>query len=269
MLGICVPYFDYFGNPRRIANLNTVCEQITPYPHIVSIFADYTPAADCLIHSHGATVWQKERLINLGFSNLRARGCDKVMYMDADCVFQPDWYAKIDAALDIAEVVQCFSNGTYNYEDTVIHQPSAMELWRRFGAFNGSWAGGAWGFNVAALGSSQPYLYEHCLVGGGDTAFLAAVLGQEYTFFRSTEHQKHYITWAQKAKWNKYSVNVVQQEATFLPCGNLKRRHYATRHNVLKNYSPLDDTFIYPGVLIQMPNKDLELRILDYLRDRE
>ncbi len=279
MLGICIPYFDYFGNTKRFANLRTVCEQVTLYagaPHVLTLFADQAPPANTLSYTHGATVWQKERLINLGFEYLVNIGCDKVMYMDADCVFcNPDWYNLIDRTLNNYDVVQCFSHGEYYYEGNipVIKQPSAMYSWLRDARYTGAWAGGAWGFRVASF--TTPYiLYEHCLIGGGDTLMLDTLLGREYQFFRSSEHEDHYVEWranqlAQGSKYTNRNLGYVPQTARFLPCGTLNNRRYASRHSLLRNYSPQDDTFINPGDVIQMPNKTLEMRILRYLQERE
>lgn len=69
-----------------------------------------TADADRLLQLRGGdALWQKERLLNLGIAALPP-GCDKVVWLDADILFErEDWPAATAALLEELVVVQPFS----------------------------------------------------------------------------------------------------------------------------------------------------------------
>lgn len=258
---IIVPYFNYTASPVRRANLDKVIAQIIDYPHLVCCFSDDIPDCNTLVFDKGAMVWQKERLLNLG---TRSVDSGKVMFLDADCIFEePDWYDRVVHSLEQYDVVQCFNSFRYTFDDRVYHTQGAIARLSVYGKYNGSATGGAWAFNAPV-----PSLYEHAIVGGGDTIFCDWLLGKHSPYFLSPAHLEHYREWCNTATPPR-NMGYVPLHADMLPCGTYASRKFAQRHQLLKDFSPLDDTFIKEGELIQMPNKKLELSILDYIMRRD
>jgi len=258
---VIIPYFEYTGNPRRRANLDATLKQLGGIDHVVSAFCD-NPPPDALSFDHGAMIWQKERLVNLAV-DAAGTSHDRIIILDADCIFQNhDWLDNINRALDECDIVQCFNSLEYQFDDRNYNLQGAVASYRIYGKYTGSVTGGAWAFRAPF-----PRYYEHCVVGGGDTAFCDKLLDRGSTFIQSQAHRAHYLAWysSQAQRTFGYANNT----AKCLPCGSFHTRNFASRHRILRNYSPLDDTFTKPGELLQMPNKKLELAILDFLVGRD
>jgi hypothetical protein len=101
-------------------------------------------------------------------------------------------------------------------------------------------------------------LYQHCIVGGGDSAFYwGAALGPHGPSLRqaamrrlpmsagSELFRQHYANWAQHlGKRVQGRVGYVDQHLVALSHGSLATRDYAGRHKVLSLFDPYTDVVI-------------------------
>jgi hypothetical protein len=137
-------------------------------------------------------MWQKECLLNLGIQRLLDRGFKKIVWLDADIVFeqQKDWPWYVAAALENAPVCQVFNrvivedvpgrastpgisgvdyfNKIGNWVDLGRHRESRKHP---FGVPNG-YPGFGWAATAEVL--SRVRLYDRAIVGGADRLMLAA-----------------------------------------------------------------------------------------------
>ena len=118
-----------------------------------------------------ATLWHKERLLNLLLASLPER-FTKIVWLDADVLFEdPAWAPKTSALLDRCAVVQCFDQAVHLSRGA--HEPRADDLVldgyvamaRHPGAVHGE-TGFAWAIRRDALGVEG--WYDRAILGGGD-----------------------------------------------------------------------------------------------------
>lgn len=200
----------------------------------------------------GDIMWQKERLLQIGAEKLVSEGIEKVVLLDSDILFHaPDWPVRVSHALDEFPVVQCFSAIEMNYADTTLYRLSSVHSWFKQKKLRGQAKGGAWAVRAEII--REVGLYQHCVIGGGDSALCMAALGLavspetwEKTFFnlhfirRSGEaYFNHYFDWA-KRFWalTGGQVGLVEGEVSSLPHGSLAGRNYDVRHQLLCGFDP-------------------------------
>jgi hypothetical protein len=133
----------------------------------------------------GAALWQKERLLNIAIAHLPA-DCDKVVWLDADVLFQNrHWIADTAALLEQYAFVQPFSlafrlsPGCASLMDgeavTFTANAGAACCWsHRKGRF-----AGLPGFALAARRDivRAHGLYDRMILGGGDRILMSAAMG--------------------------------------------------------------------------------------------
>lgn len=137
-------------------------------------------------------MWQKERLLNLGIRRLLARGADRVVWLDADVVFEDAaaWPWHVAAALEERSLCQVFGQVVVEQEGGRALLPGVAAV--RYGQETGSWlfqdrrgptpswplgyplgySGFGWAARAEVL--SRVELYDRAIVGGGDKLIYAA-----------------------------------------------------------------------------------------------
>lgn len=212
--------------------------------------------AEILIRtSIGDVMWQKERLLNLGLAALPAT-CGQVAWIDSDIIFERrDWWEDASAALDKAPVVQLFSHLNLMPRDALPGdlRPEAAEarleaLSRavrsgmsprqclsatRTASAHAYSASPAWAIRRDVLETFG--FYDACVVGGGDSALVAAFHGLfDLVVDRHRMNEaraEHYLAWARPvADAVAGNVAVIEGDAFHLWHGRLDDRRYAQRH---------------------------------------
>lgn len=181
--------------------------------------------AEILIHLRGNdlnVMWQKERLLNIGFGRLPG-GCDKVVWLDSDIIFcNDDWIAETSELLEKYVAVQAFSHVvmlpqgiTMLTEDERRALESGVGLRQRhhgaaFSAVHeshnavmditrGGRPGGAWAMRRSVI--EKTLLFDESVVGCGDNFFLAALYGKHTAHFHRAQltdsFLKRYDQWAE------------------------------------------------------------------------
>jgi len=264
-------YFNPMRYRRRLANYRTFRARLDVPLVAVELaceggFELAEGDAEILIQLRGRDVmWQKERLLNLALAALPNR-CSKVVWIDCDVIFAAsDWWQCLDALLDRHAVVQAFRRAYHVAADWCpAAAPTASPLFAQLGALalvadegtealasripsgpGSSNKGIAWAAQRALI--AQNGLYDACIVGGGDLAFVAALCGRFdiATRVMNERQSEHYLRWARR--WHAAAANsslgVLDAEVLHLWHGDVGDRRYRERHDGLRphDFDPATD----------------------------
>lgn len=200
----------------------------------------------------GDIMWQKERLLQIGGECLLDEGFRKLVFLDADVIFENnDWAARVSRALDRSPVVQCFSRAARSFTDVIRFQDSPVKAFLESGAPPRGAKGIAWAMTGTLF--ARAGLFQQCVVGGGDTALCCAALGLAHgddAWDRSLRHQG-FLRYAGAAMLAQYRAwagafhevarggcSFVDQAVLTMSCGAHGRRDYHGRHRLLEGFDP-------------------------------
>lgn len=238
----------------------------------------------------GDVMWQKERLLNLGVRRLPDH-VDQVVLIDADMLLPGlPWVSSVSEALQDTPVLQpfrtChhldpngdsyFSNAsTISVLDTGLTAEAVIEstIDRERGA---PCSGNVWAARRDLL--EKHGLYDGCIVGGGDTAWLCAVtgcFGEVIQRHRMGGAQaRRYLEWAEKV-FEDVGGNVrsLPFEVRHLWHGTMSDRRGLARHEGLSQlgydpYRDLEDTADAPWRWAS-DNPELHNYVRNYFRLRQ
>lgn len=208
--------------------------------------------ADIIVQRKASsTIWQKERLLNIGLNHLPS-DCDKVIFLDCDIVFENEsWLKETEHLLNFYNVVQPYSkvihlakndrvynfrkssnkeNGRYGIVYSMLHFIEDEQL-KNVGGELG-WCGLAWACRRSIFGEHG--LYDRLVVGGGDRAFACACYGIKDVWprdFLSEAANRDLRNWIDNIFFQvKGSVFYVGGRVFHLWHGNEGNRFYIIRH---------------------------------------
>lgn len=199
------------------------------------------------------TLWQKERLLNLGIQKF-ADESRYLAWIDADVVFfNPNWYAEAEAELQNNKVVQLFSDP---YWGTATHSlmPAAQSCgfrWstrdRRTMNFTYSHPGFAWAGHSTWL--KEIGLYDRMITGSGDSFMISGFTGLTSKYHTKVRDgwQLDFHSWKDRCfSAIGGSFGFVNGAVLHMYHGSLKNRQYAERFDELLRlgYDPLRDVYI-------------------------
>ncbi len=267
-------YFNPMGYARRRANYRLFRARLNaPLVAVELAYGadfDLGPGdADILVQLRGRDVmWQKERLLNVAVQALPAT-CRRVVAVDCDVIFEADdWLERTDRLLDRFLLVQPFShlhrmppdwvpaNGRPG-DAEVLHTPAfLLESGMPMETCLGTPAeerkcstGSAWATHRALLDTHN--VYDACIVGGGDSAFVRAAYGRFEDAMRlqlmNGMRRAHYLAWAQPFHAAvDASVACVNGHLLHLWHGTPRDRRYRNRNEALEPFlfNPYDDIAI-------------------------
>lgn len=221
-----------------------------------------------------AVLWQKERLLNVGFENL-PQSCDKAAWLDADLLFEnQDWVRDSARQLESHVAVQPFEQAVWlprNRENLPVDLPrglgegcympgmaavmSERTDWRRALAdyFEHGHCGFAWAIRREVL--HRHPLYDRHVLGGGDVTLAHAFYGDE-DYWRGRNYSCRGMTKAEVAAiaaWSRgihadiqSSVAAVPGRVLHLWHGAIASRSYLDRALILKenDFDPATDVAI-------------------------
>jgi hypothetical protein len=272
-------YFNPVGYRRRRQNYRTFREQLAAPLVTVELsfngrFELEPQDAEILIQIRGQDVmWQKERLLNTAVEALPA-SCTQVVILDCDVVFvRPDWMAALSRRLEGAPLAQPFSTIHYASPDVPFDSPEALAgsycrpsvayLIEQGNSgrdcmvnFTGRGPGTrCTGHAIAARREllSAHGIYDAHIIGGGDTAFLAAALG---AFHEGLAHQNlndeqiaYYMHWARPFQRDvRGEIACVQGDLVHLWHGEISDRRTIERHHEFAafGFNPASDIALEP-----------------------
>jgi hypothetical protein len=206
-----------------------------------------------VLHLRGGDVmWQKERLLQLGAERLVEEGFASIAFLDADVIFdREDWPAAVQAALDRYRVVHCFKESRVEYSDEVpVVGTSAVKNYRENGSMAGR-VGYAWAMRAEVFLAAG--LYQHGVVGGGDSMLFIGALGlanvdgeaasrlEPHGFIQRAGPAmlSHYRAWASRfVAASAGEVGYADLNLESLEHGARRDRQYAARQALLMGFDP-------------------------------
>jgi hypothetical protein len=165
---ICA-YFNPLNYKVRYRNYCEFRDKLTvPVKMIECTFEGQKPVIDDAIHvtaTRKNILWQKERLLNILLETL---DCDKVVWLDADVIFDnSDWVAATVAKLDECELVQPYQfveHWSADKSEVVERRPGAGHIFSTEGIRSGT-PGFAWAARRELL---EGGFYDRSIIGNGD-----------------------------------------------------------------------------------------------------
>ncbi|ROZ77118.1 hypothetical protein [Ramlibacter sp. WS9] len=271
-------YYNPAGFERRKANYHLFRERL-PLPLLT---VEWSPTgkfelrpgdADILIQLTGGNVmWQKERLLNVGVTQLPPQ-CTHVAWVDCDLIFErEDLGQAILAALDAAPLVQLFDRIAYLARTPLDAMPRLGSRTAPDVTFERQGAAAA---HAAAARSGQPAaavpvatehpddfkrmpcvgfawaarrehlerhpLFDEWVVGGGDSAHFHAAAGTPERVVENhglaSPHRDQYLPRARElANAIGGRIGHVAGRAFTLWHGNFADRRYRSRHSILARH---------------------------------
>lgn len=204
------------------------------------------------------TLWQKERLLNIGLASL-PRNADKVAWIDADILFDnPHWREQTEEQLDQFPIVQLFDSASMLGPDGRVQsrhrskaaalQDDAVKLATREVLKTGfAWAARREAIDVDALIDRPVSTHNRCgglfdldIVGGGDSSMLSAWTGRRNDWLirhLNPEFRTAFQPWACDA-WNRTrgQIGFVPGHIRHLYHGEKRKRQYGSRIQPLRQY---------------------------------
>lgn len=215
-----------------------------------------------------SVLWQKERLVNYGVSQL-PKSCKNFAWIDCDVIFTDNWVELATEKLKHNNVLQLFKKVIYlpkghlTYTGEKITQVQGV-VWQK--KIHKNWLerriekelpfsspGFAWAMQrdfFEDLGG----IYDKNIIGSGDT-FLVDCYFDSWDIHgfakKFTKPMKsHMMEWADKVKKKNVTVDYVPVDIWHLYHGSLKNRRYMDRHDIIlqNNYDPLKDIALKDNV---------------------
>ena len=192
-VGLVIPYFNFFDNPLRKEALRQTLAALSPAIRTRTIVVEaLTNRSDShAAEFHGTVdrvevdckrghVWQKEALINKGFSILSSDPtCTQYAWMDADVLLtRTRWDEQCQLRMDEERLLamQPFQSVCHGVGKPEQSHRSVAEHISAVGVENVEHAGTAWVYDAEAFNKSGG-LYPFNLVGGGDRLAVCAMHG--------------------------------------------------------------------------------------------
>lgn len=183
-------------------------------------------------------VWQKEALLNLGIRQLLKLEYPKIAWFDGDIQFNsPEWYNEISDSLDKYNLIQAFR--AVRMHETALTCRVVKSTIASIGNVSPA-TGFAWAAKASMF--DDMLLYDKLIVGGGDTLIYSAAMGTLGEWLRKRSgtyrHTAHIVEWANK--WYEKVGGSIGYAETMIETffhGNLRKRNYLNRHEILKTSS--------------------------------
>lgn len=299
-------YFNPAGYRQRLANYRVFRRRLRVPLLCVEWSTDgsydlHDDDADQLIRVQGGDVmWQKERLLNLGVSQL-PDDCVYVAWVDCDVVFErDDWLHRACDALRRYRLVHLYSrrhnlaanvditdNGRLASDSIASSAESVIHKRRQGQTTPGDFldadaplkyrttVGLAWAAHRELL--LRHGLYDACVLGSGDRVILAAAMGQLDWGVRVVQMNPrwaaHFCAWARPfSEAIKGRVGCLAGTIAHLWHGEMRDRRYGERHHVLRQHQfdpTLDLTQDNSGVWRwDSPKSAMHRQVFDYFTQR-
>jgi hypothetical protein len=238
---VVIVFFNFAQSIRLIQNLLLVKQSLAA-ANIPAYYAEIaygdipfilTPdAANVYQTRTDSYMFYKENLINVMVADRIPANYTKIVAIDADIMFgAPDWYATVSADLDKYDVIQPYSyaeNMNANY--TCGHRLYPILLKESHAIHPGY----AWGFRREWLAANR--LYPFAVIGGGDNATAALVIGGKATLPQHMSVQKDsFAKWMGGVPGPRAKTGISNIPIYHLPHGTAKNRQYIKRHDRIRS----------------------------------
>jgi len=273
--------FNYVRSSRIIMNYLYTIEKMKtagiPVFTIELVITGEVPMIQDAFHVYGSSyLFQKENLARILETKI-PKSYTKLLFLDSDIIFDnPDWYNKLSVILDTHDISHCFETGkwlditykkvqqiaeTYiksDNKDCLLWDNNTKTLYHSgFGwAFTRDW------YNKAGF-------IDEAVVGSGDLLFCYGLYDKRY---KGTQNLSLYEPCIQK--WYK---NIGNPKITFLPVtvyhlfhGNLKKRQYDSRNEILNGVKDITDILIKNSYgVFELTNNAYNIKLHEYFKNRD
>ena len=207
------------------------------------------------------TMWQKERLLNIGLEALVRQGYSKLAWLDADILFDDpeNWAHLTSDMLDRFPLIQVYDRVARQDGEgqSPRNLPGSVAHYRATGVLN-NWPGlpgFGWAVRTEVFQAAQ--LYDAAILGGADGLIHCASYcnADVSNWFQHVRHiaaikainppmLRHWITWAKR--WGRLvdgNVHFAPQGITALYHGTIQDRQYISRAEILARhqFDPIHD----------------------------
>lgn len=300
-----IPYYNFFGNQKRIEGLNILINKYKNIKNLKIILSEgivdseyELPDFSNEIFKHkkyyyNQKIWIKENLINLIIQKELPSEWNYVCWIDADVLFrQKNWVDKTLDGLKNSDLIQMF-------DFALMAKPNSTKIESFYTGYVNSIINKDLPFKDLNFESSDPKIgmKGHCgfswaitknfynqigkiwdlnLIGGGDK--IIAHCSSQFFNEKDIEEDKINIVYSKE-----YTQNLIEYYNRFKNCkssfidqqifvywhGDIELRRYAERHNILKKYN-FNKSFInYDNGKIYIKDKNIVEDIENYMKSRE
>lgn len=224
--------------------------------------------------------FQKEACINLAVEKIVPKQYTKIAWIDCDLHFtNKNWYTDASQKLDEFKVIQLYSHGikTDRYGRFLSKDPSAIFSYTNIPPEKRrDWilSAGEIGYPGGAMAARRELwdhggLYPYRILGGGDTAFVMAMLKHKIGWPTNELFVERHNTWKKKIfEYVNENVSYIEGEFIHEWHGDAVNRRYADRYSVLKNavvkHIQLNDN----GIVHNYGNRSINEAVLEYFKNR-
>lgn len=237
-------------------------------------------------------MWHKESLLNIALKEL-PEDCDKVVWLDADILFEEGWSEKTAQALETYCLVQPFSHLIRLPQSNSLVSEDSIEKGFGEGKAFHSFGYGINTYGTKALGNFELHgaagimaarreildtcgFYDASIVGSGDLLTTQAAMNSTASVifkWMSPAHLAHYLLWATRFyECVQGSVGYVKGTVTHLWHGSEDDKKKAERHSILTScsYDPEQDIKKNPQGIWCWSSKKFHLhrQVENYLGER-
>lgn len=214
-------------------------------------------------------MWQKERLINYGISQLPS-SCESYAWIDCDVIFFNDNWAnmasdmlKSEDIIQLYKKVYHFPKDLFEYDgsrmvsiQSVFWQKLIHKNWlerRKSKELPFSSPGFAWAAKRNAFDHAGE-MYDRNIIGSGDTFIVDCLLDSWsiHGFYKkfTNKMKEDMFSWKDEFLKRKLKYNYLPIDIGHLWHGSLKNRQYMDRHNIIldHNYDPQKDIILKDSV---------------------
>jgi hypothetical protein len=224
--------------------------------------------------------FQKEACINLAVEKLVPKKYTKIAWIDSDLHFtNKNWYTDASEKLNEYKVIQLYSHGikTDRYGRFLSKEPSAIFSYTNIPPEKRrDWilSAGEIGYPGGAMAARRELwehggLYPYRILGGGDTAFVMAMLKYKIGWPTNELFIERHNNWKRKI-FEYVGENVTYIEGDFIHewHGDAVDRRYADRYSILKNVNVIHIQLNDDGIVHNYGNRNINDAVLEYFKNR-
>jgi hypothetical protein len=267
-MAIGIVIFNPAKSKKLIANYHEMMKHIDKYPvfTLELVYPGCEPELPSAIHIRGKSVmFHKENLCRILETYIPLQ-FKKLAFLDADLIFEDDWYEKASRALEYNQVVQLFSTCQWldQNREVMLERKSVLKM--REPDWNSSYHPGfAWGFQREWY--NRVGFFDYAVSGSGDTLSAMQWLQKRIPrHFKSLPPpvRKRYAVYCPKPP----RISCIDGTVQHLFHGSRENRQYTERHKMLDIDADIDDLLELKNGLFEWKDESKNAIFLKYFLSR-
>jgi hypothetical protein len=270
-MAVCLVIFNPAKSKKIIKNYYEMVEALgnVPVYTLELVFNDEIPQILNAIHYKSSSyMFHKERLYRLLEKHIPAK-YTKLAFVDADILFDFDWYQKTSRALNFYDVVQMFSEAHWmdDAHKIILSRDSVLKM--KFTEWDPSFHPGfAWGMRREWY--NKVGFFDWAVSGSGDTLSAIAWLSKTPKPSFQSIPQSISKKFKEFQDLSKPRISFVQGSVRHLFHGSRENRQYSSRHRMINVETAIDELIeIDEGGVFSWKDKSWNAVFLDYFKSRK